>query len=411
MNTPNMLSQRETDRLRKTADRVKNETGRELESLRGRSDYIQCYDYFIDLLSGGVEPGALEKRTGKPALNLLCIQVPLELIHAAGFLPFKIFSGSHAADAFGTDGRIPALTCPMLRAVRGIFRLNESFSNQPWVLPTTCDWIVKLPQMLRDVNSTLTQRFHWLELPHLKDGAGVRERWLAEIFGLKKFLEKNAGIKIDRKRLAVSIDVYNRAWEAITRLEERRRAGAVPFVWFLVIANSFFLDSPESWTDAVNKLLPALPDKECYGRVFFAGSPVFFPNFKIPLLLEEAGLTVTGDDLCSSGRIFPGGVKTEGSSEYEMVAALSGRYHEGCLCPTFADNDRRINSILGNIGNFEGVVFHVLKGCHPYDLESCSLEEPVSRRGLKFLRLETDYTTEDSRNLLTRIEAFAQTLN
>jgi benzoyl-CoA reductase/2-hydroxyglutaryl-CoA dehydratase subunit BcrC/BadD/HgdB len=160
----------------------------------------------------------------------------------------------------------------------------------------------------------------------------------------------------------------------------------------------------------VNTLLPALPDKECGGRVFFAGSPVFFPNFKIPLLLEEAGLTVTGDDLCSSGRIFPGGVKDEGSSEYEMIAALAGRYHEGCLCPTFADNDRRINSILGNAGNFEGVVFHVLKGCHPYDMESFSLEEPVTRRGLKFLRLETDYTTEDSRNLLTRIEAFAQTL-
>jgi benzoyl-CoA reductase/2-hydroxyglutaryl-CoA dehydratase subunit BcrC/BadD/HgdB len=52
----------------------------------------------------------------------------------------------------------------------------------------------------------------------------------------------------------------------------------------------------------------------------------------------------------------------------------------------------------------------VLKGCHPYDMESCLLEDPITRRGLKFLRLETDYTAEDGRNLLTRIEAFRQTL-
>ena len=400
-------NQREADRLQKTSSRVQSEIARELELLRGRPDYTSGCDYFLDLLAGGIQPDALEKRAGKPVINLLCVQAPLELIHAAGFLPFKIFSGSYAADALGgADGRLPALNCPMLRAVHGIFRLNESFKNQPWVLPTTCDWIVKLPQMLR----LEAKRFHWLELPHIKDGAAVRERWLSEVFGLKKFLEKTAGIKIDRKRLAHSVAVYNRAWGALTRLEERRRAGAVPFVWFLVIANSFFLDDPERWTDAVNALLPDLRDEKRAGRVFFAGSPVFFPNFKIPALFDEAGLTVTGDDLCSSGRIFPGGIKADGASEYELVAALAGRYHEGCLCPTFADNDRRINNIIGNAENFDGVVFHVLKGCHPYDMESCLLEEPVARRGLKFLRLETDYTAEDSRNLLTRIEAFRQTL-
>ena len=404
-------NQRETERLQKIASRVQNESVRELELLRGRSDHMPGYDYFINLLADGVDPGALEKRTGKPALNLLCIQAPLELIHAAGFLPFKFFSGSFAAGALGSDGQLPALACPMLRAVHGIFRLDDSFKDRPWVLPTTCDWIVKLPQTVR-VKAPLafTRRFHCLELPHLKDSSASRERWLAEVFELKKFLEKTSGMKIGRKCLSDSIGVYNRAWGALTRLEERRRAGAVPFTWFLVIANSFFLDAPERWTDAVNALLKDLRDDKRGGRVFFAGSPVFFPNFKIPLLLDEAGLTVTGDDLCSSGRIFPGGIKTESASEYDMVASLAGRYHEGCLCPTFADDDRRINGILVNAENFEGVVFHVLKGCHPYDIESCLLEEQITRRGLKFLRLETDYTAEDSRNLLTRIEAFAQTL-
>ena len=148
------------------------------------------------------------------------------------------------------------------------------------------------------------------------------------------------------------------------------------------------------------------------GRVFLAGSPIFFPNFKLPDLLEEAGLYVVGDDLCSSERLFPGGVKYKDNSEFGVMSALAQRYHQGCLCPTFADNDRRVNNILGAVGAdaFDGVVFHVLKGCHPYDLESFSLEPVLKERGLKFIRLETDYSAEDNQNLLTRLEAFRHNL-
>lgn len=424
------------DRLGKALGRVRDEAGRELQALRARPDRLPAYDYFLDLLAGGVRPDALERRTGKPALNLLCIQAPLELAHAAGFLPFKIFSGSYAADAVGASGRLPALVCPMLRAVQGVVRLGggegragdggNPFLRRPWVLPTTCDWIVKLPEMLRLGSPDLAPGLHWLELPHLKDAEPGRRRWLEEVFGFKAFLEDAAGVKIDRKRLAASMAVYGRAWAAFARLGERRRAGDVPFAWFLAVANSFFLDAPERWTEAVGALLDVLPRARGAdaaagrraGRVFFAGSPVFFPNFKLPGLLEEAGLAVVGDDLCSSGRVIPphgpDGVGA-GTSEYELVAALAERYHQGCLCPTFADNDRRVHGIFGALDGgggrrFDGVVFHVLKGCHPYDLESCALEAPVKAKGLKFLRVETDYAAEDARNLLTRLEAFRQTL-
>jgi benzoyl-CoA reductase/2-hydroxyglutaryl-CoA dehydratase subunit BcrC/BadD/HgdB len=95
-----------------------------------------------------------------------------------------------------------------------------------------------------------------------------------------------------------------------------------------------------------------------------------------------------------------------------MIDALAQRYHLGCLCPAFADNDRRINNILSpeRRGLFRGVVFHVLKGCHPFDLESLVLEGSIKEAGLRFIRLETDYAREDSQTLLTRLEAFRETL-
>jgi benzoyl-CoA reductase/2-hydroxyglutaryl-CoA dehydratase subunit BcrC/BadD/HgdB len=418
------------ERMARFGEKTRTEAKKELAFLRSRKDMLPEYGYFLELLEGGLSPEALTRRTGRPLISLLCIQAPLELIHAAGYLPFKLFSGSISAASLATAG-LPALMCPMLRSLLGLFMLGQEPGT--WILPTTCDWIVKFPEMLRLKNKQ--PRIHWVELPHLKETPRGEGLWQEEIFRMKAFLEAETKRKITRKALRDSILVYNRAWEALTLLEERRSAGRIPFPWFLAVTNAFFLDSPERWTAGVHALVKALAgDTEGAGkpgetgaaraegavRVFIAGSPIFFPGWKLPHLLEEAGLDVFCDDLCSSGRIFPGNVGLSDESVEGMTAALAERYHHGCLCPTFADNDRRVNNILALSGsggqavsaqrNYRGVIYHVLKGCHPCDIESYSLEGALKARGFRFLRLETDYTAEDSRNLLTRLEAFKQTL-
>jgi benzoyl-CoA reductase/2-hydroxyglutaryl-CoA dehydratase subunit BcrC/BadD/HgdB len=132
----------------------------------------------------------------------------------------------------------------------------------------------------------------------------------------------------------------------------------------------------------------------------------------MPRVLEEAGLVAVMDDLCSSERLFPGAVFYDDLSEHGLLKALAQRYHQGCLCPTFADNDRRVNNITAPAHKklYRGVVFHVLKGCHPFDLESLSLEAKLKDEGLKYLKLETDHTAEDVQTLLTRLEAFGSSL-
>ena len=398
--------------LKKAAEKTAAESARTLEALRGRPDRLPGYDYFLNLAEGGLTPAEAAKRTGREVVSLLCLQAPLELIHAAGLAPFKVFSGSHAAGTLAAQG-FPALMCPMLRSVLGAFQMNGFQGSRAWVLPTTCDWMVKLPEMLKLAGAEPGAPLHWLELPHLKDGPEGQELWLGAVYKLKAFLEELAGRRIDRRKISASIGVYHEAWRALSTLAALRRQGSVPAVWFFLIANTFFMDEAQSWTGAVKKLLPDLASSRADGRrVFLAGSPIFFPNYKLPNLLEEAGLAVAADDMCSSERLLPGGVSYSDSSEFGLMTALAQRYHQGCLCPTFADNDRRVNNILGpaRSGDFDGVVFQVLKGCHPFDLESFTIEQPLKEAGLKYLRLETDYTSEDSQNLLTRLEAFRQTL-
>ncbi|MCL2789104.1 MAG: 2-hydroxyacyl-CoA dehydratase family protein [Desulfobulbus sp.] len=272
---------------------------------------------------------------------------------------------------------------------------------------------MKFREMMGLCGLDMSTPLHWLELPHLKNSARAGERWLAEVAGLKDFLAGLSGRKPTRKMLLDSLTTFQQARQTFSRLIEARRAGRVPAVWFFLIANSFFLDRIERWTAALDAALPTFQTQaKAAGLVFLAGSPIYFPNFKLLHLLEVAGLTVTGDDLCSSERLLPAQVTMDDPTDFGLLRALAESYHQGCLCPTFGDNGRRLNNIRGAVlgTTIKGVILHVLKGCHPYDLESLTLEEPLKRAGLKFIRLETDYAAEDGRNLLTRLEAFGNNL-
>ena len=411
MNTPESFGRNDVI-LKKAFGRCALEAKKCLDSMRSRSDYSPCYDYFLELAAGCalLDDKGISEKTGRPIVSLLCVQSPIELVHAAGFHPYRVFCGAQSALPLASSA-LPVLMCPMLKSALGSLCLKENDQKTLWVLPATCDWVVKFGEMAKSLGVTLA-RFHCMELPRLKEGERSQKRWLDEVYEMKAFLEKHGGV-VDRKALLNSIAVYQRAWSALVRLMEMRSNGSLSTAWFMLISNMFFYDAVERWTKAAESVMGIpLAEAASSPRIFLAGSPIFFPNFKIPALLEEAGLFVVADDLCSSERIFPGAVAINDTSMFGLMNALAQRYHQGCQCPTFMDNDRRINSILGrrSSGNFSGIVFHVLKGCHPYGLESCTIEGLLKKEGLKFMRIETDYTSEDGQSLLTRLEAYSRTL-
>jgi benzoyl-CoA reductase/2-hydroxyglutaryl-CoA dehydratase subunit BcrC/BadD/HgdB len=416
MTTENLS--REARQRKISSQRFEVETARELQRLCERSDHFPELDYFTDLLKEGQDPKVIEKRVGKPVVALMCLQAPLELFHALNVHPFKIFGGSQATTRLSSPV-LPPVMCPMLRSALGVLMLGASEEKSPWkawVAPTTCDWVVKIDELLSLCGVSKTCPTHRLELPHMKDRPESQERWLEEVYHLKNFLLKETGVKkLKPKDLQRSMEIYQKAFEAFSGLIDLKRESLMPLTWFLVLTNSFFYADVAEWTKRVKEVASGFKGRGIRRegpRVFLAGSPIFFPNLKTPRVLEEAGLVVVMDDLCSSERLFPGAVFYDDLSEHGLLKALAQRYHQGCLCPTFADNDRRINNIIAPAHKklYEGVVFHVLKGCHPFDLESLSLEPRLKEEGLKFLKIETDYTAEDSQTLLTRLEAFRSAL-
>jgi benzoyl-CoA reductase/2-hydroxyglutaryl-CoA dehydratase subunit BcrC/BadD/HgdB len=402
-------------RQQRLLQKVRREARQEFASahsaLRQRADYHPVWDYFLNLLMRSANPGLLRESIGRPLVEHLCNQAPYELFHAMGVHPIRLGSGCYSVGRLSASC-FPVLMCPMLKATVGMMQLDDdrqSSGTTPRVVPTTCDWVVKFPEMTAGSSESCC----FIELPHLREGEKAQERWLEEIYDLVRFMENRTGHRLKRRALLASVEIFTRAWQALGRLVDHRRKGGIAAVWFTAVVNSFMLDSVEAWTDHVLEVLgtfeshsPATAGK----GIFLAGSPIIFPNFKMLNLIEAAGMQIYADDLCTSERIWPGAVRFEDTSYHGLLRALAERYHRGCICPTFADNERRINSILHTLRRHPvaGVIHHVLKGCHPFDIESFGLEDRLKQEGYTFLKIETDYVLEDSQNILTRLEAFGQ---
>jgi benzoyl-CoA reductase/2-hydroxyglutaryl-CoA dehydratase subunit BcrC/BadD/HgdB len=56
----------------------------------------------------------------------------------------------------------------------------------------------------------------------------------------------------------------------------------------------------------------------------------------------------------------------------------------------------------------DGVIHYNLQFCHTYANEGHKMAERLEKEGIPMLRIETDYSDEDSGQLRTRIEAFLE---
>lgn len=180
-------------------------------------------------------------------------------------------------------------------------------------------------------------------------------------------------------------------------------------------------DEAPSWTAALGHLNDALEKRvaekvrvtpKTAPRILLTGSPVVFPNWKIPQLIEETGGALVCDELCTSNRYLGDMVALDEMMTGDILHSLADRYLQPCTCPVFSSTIDRREKLLQMIIDYriEGVVHHILKGCHPYDAELGVIEKELNNKGVSQLKIETDYNPEDTEQIRTRMEAFIETL-
>lgn len=374
---------------------------------------------FFDVLENTyVKLADIQKPEERKSIGTLCVMVPAELVYAAGAMPVRLCSGSYTAYSIGDD-YIPRDACPLVKAVMGFGKIKAlpAFDNcSLLVAPVTCDCKKKLAGTIDSVKDTIP-----LHIPPLKKDDADTEIFLKELYRLIPLLENVTGKQVTAKSLAEGINmVGNAQYEMSEFLKYRRHdLSLMSGTQVMAVMNAYSYMPVNLWAKQMHRLNEEMKLRLSQGRfvsrknqprILVTGSPIAFPNIKVPLLIEEMGGVLAADETCMGERGLYDPVSVIDASFDGMMRSLASRYTKPCTCPVFVDNSQRIYRIKQMIKEhkIQGVIYHVLRGCLVYDYEYQLMEEAMGKMDIPIIRVESDYNEEDVEQLRIRIEAFIE---
>lgn len=354
----------------------------------------------------------------RPRIGTYCVTVPQELILAAGAMDVKLCSGGFTAFSIGED-ITPRDACPLVKAVAGMLEIGSlpPYSDcDLMVVPVTCDCKKKLASMLTEFT-----RVHVMQVPLVRQSDELMELFVEELYALIPVLEEVTGSRITTASLQRGVAAVGAAQVQMSRFLKLKRQSPILIrgTHAMAAMNALSYMPIDIWTAAMDALCGELEQRRAGGfvltrktqpRILLTGSPVVFPNIKVPLLIEEMGGALVADETCMGDRFLYDPAAVSDASFDGILRALANRAIRPCTCPTFCDSSTRLYRLkqMIRVNAVEGVVYHVLRGCLVYDFEYQLIESEMSKLGIPVIRVESDYNEEDIEQLRIRIEAFLE---
>ncbi len=375
-------------------------------------------DYFIKLVYHHFMEQAGDSGRKKKRVAVLGNSFPKEITCALGPNSRWILGGSPRLAALA-DSHVPRDTDDTTRGILGELSLAPEDEDILYVLPVSGDGSRKLSYLL----GKLGKKVQTVEIPPAgKNHDKSLERYCEQMEQCVWAVERHLGHRITAASLKKSIlrmEKVNgqiRLFQKITD-DSDVLSGAMK----LFVSDSFYYSSNiEEWCKnmeilnrRLSKQLSSAKERtsRTKPRVLLLGSPVFFPNYKIPFLIEDAGLYLHAE---LSGAVpYKTEVKMQGiMSAEKIVRQIAEDFYRQEMSCSYAVNQplkERLEQFL-ETEQIDGAIYHVLKGHIAYDFEREQCEKILERRNIPLFRLETDYKYNDVEQLRIRLEAFAEML-
>ncbi len=428
--------------------------------------------YFRSILSSDRRARELAAHDG-PIVGTLCNFVPEELIVAAGALPLRLCAGDHDASD-SVEDIFPRDVCSAAKSALGLIREAQGVFGRIdlLVVPTSCDAKKKLADvvsrfvpvhtmLLPPAKDADAGKALWLsEVERFKTkleeltGTRINRRGLREAVELlnarqqtfRRFLElwqSDPPLVTGEEALYVAgasfHDNIGRWTDEVTKLCEGAQPGLAghgdpvrdaasdrrPALQHGSTGGTGCLSTrgPQC-QDGTGTERPVAPtgrwpqdgnasiQTDAAPRLLLTGAPLIYPNFKLARIIEQSGAVIAADDLCSSTQRLNQPVVPSEWSMRAMMQAVAEKYLLPSVCPCFTDSADRINKIEGYIEDLgiDGVVYHNLRMCALFDIESHQLRDALQALNVPMLTLHTDYSPEDTEQLRNRVEAFIEML-
>jgi len=384
-------------------------------SQTGRLQGAEYLDFVLSEIHGlRIQELVEAKAEGKKVIGTFCIFVPDEIILAAGAISVGLCAGAEIG-LEEAERELPRNTCALIKSFMGfkLSRLCPYFESCDLVVgETTCDGKKKAYEILGELAP-----LHVMEIPQMKT-LKDRELWRHEVTRFMKNVEEITGVTITPERLAKAIKLLNNRRRVLQRLNKLRQALPTPISGrdVLLVNQISFYDDPLRFTKKINKLCDELEErinlKEGVAaketpRLLLSGCPMAVPNWKLPFVIESSGAVIVGEESCIGTRSSRDLVCEEGESLDEMLDHIVDRYMKiDCAC--FTPNTERLDHIteMARELKVDGVIHYALQFCHPYAIEAFKVEKALEAKAIPVLKIETDYSSEDTEILKNRVEAF-----
>jgi benzoyl-CoA reductase/2-hydroxyglutaryl-CoA dehydratase subunit BcrC/BadD/HgdB len=389
-------------------------------SQKNRPEGMAYFDFVMSEVHGLRIKELLDaKDAGRKVIGSFCLYVPEEIILAADGISVGLCTGADFATE-KVEQVLPRNTCALIKSAFG-FKLGKVCpymeSTDLIVGENTCDGKKKAYETF----GTLVPNLYVMDLPQMKTPNG-RALLKAEYYRFKETMEKLAGVKIDAARLKKGIDIVNNKRKAVHRMAALRASNPAPISGMdaLLVNQVYFYDDPVRFTASVNKICDELEERivKKQGvfpagtpRVLMSGCPMAVPNWKVPAIVESSGAVIVGEESCVGERGTRNLTDDSAKDLDGLMEAIVDRYFK-IDCAIFTPNPDRLKHVIEMKERYmaDGVIHYGLQFCQPYLMEAIPVERELFKRKIPAMRLETDYSSEDTGQLKTRVEAFVETL-
>ena len=343
--------------------------------------------------------------------------VPEELIYASGAVPLCLTHGGSSRPAEAALSVVPHVICPFARAQIGerLLKENPYYSMLDMlVAPITCQHLKKVAEIWEYEGSP---EIFKLGIPHQYTDDFEREYFADRLRALKDRLQTFTGNEITDEKLSNAIELYNRMRKLFREISLLRGTSQSPVsaLEFTRLNHASFYADPVFMVETLESVHQELKDKQQTSesgapRILLTGPNISNGDYSVLELIEAAGGEIVIEEVCEGIRYYWHDIENKGDPIQSLV---NGYLIDRVPCAFLRHaTKKRFDFILKLIEEFNvsGVIWYELLCCETYDEESYYFAEKLGERDIPTLILESDYSTDATGQLKTRIEAFIEIL-
>ena len=357
----------------------------------------------------------------RPQVIVLGNDIPAEIIYAVCDNPFYILGGS-LGTAHWADELTPRDTDPFSRSSLG-WLINPEFdiaNDALIVTAVSSDSRRKLISILQKAGRKVAA----MDIPPMSATLNNTNYYKDQLITLAEKIGKHTGKHLTGRNLRNAVKKVVRAhrfWHRFQTIAHTASGFISDEAVLLVEQCMYFADSLDEWMIHVSRLIGELDElsrrfvmtQKDQPKVIVLGSPIVFPNYKVPQLIASAGMRIAAvaDSLSLEADLAVSGSKRLISSE-RLLDQIVSDHLRATSSGARVNNEGLYSYFLHLVRELhpDGIVCHILKGQIEYDFELPYIEKAAEEADIPVFRLETDYQYQDVEQLRIRMEAFGEML-